>query len=492
MKKYLGLFSAAFFGGLMSITAINYLQNDSNLDLITESNKATNPYVNQVLLREELPETINTNPYIDLSTAAEEVVNEVVHVKVTQEGQEMVQYDPFDYFLRGNTQGKRYKSPDKKGSGSGVVIRNDGYIVTNNHVVNGADKIEVVFTDNKSYEATVVGLDPSTDLALLKIDAENLQSIRIGNSDELRLGEWVLAVGNPYNLNSTVTAGIISAKARNINILQGSNDAPPLEAFIQTDAAVNPGNSGGALVNSKGELIGINSAIQSPTGSYSGYSFAIPVNIMKKVVNDIIEHGVVQRAFIGVSIRDINAELTKSEELKITNGVFIQGLSDDGAAKQAGIEPGDVVVSVNNVKVNTVAELQSQIGRFNPGDEVSVGVNRDGTNKEFKLHLRNSDGNMDVVKLKDQVIAKLGVQLNDLTDDQKSELGIAEGVMVSDVRSGTFQNAGIRNQFIITHVDNKPVRDIETLTKMLKSKSGGILVTGMYPNGRVKHYGVGL
>ena len=492
MKKYISLISAAFLGGVMSITAINYVQNDNNSILNFGTEKANQPNVSQVLLNEPVASSRPSNSHIDLSTAAEETVKEVVHIKVTQEGQEMVQYDPFDYFLRGNTQGKRYKSPDRKGSGSGVVIRQDGYIVTNNHVVNGADKIEVVFHDNKSFEATVVGVDPSTDLALLKIEAKDLQTIKIGNSDELRLGEWVLAVGNPYNLNSTVTAGIVSAKARNINILQGSNEAPPLEAFIQTDAAVNPGNSGGALVNASGELIGINSAIQSPTGSYSGYSFAIPVNIMKKVVNDIMEYGVVQRAFIGVSIRNINAELAQEEDLKVSNGVFIQGLANDGAAQKAGIKAGDVVVAVNDVKVNSVAELQSQIGRFNPGDEVAVTVNRDGDVKDFQLKLRNSKGNTDVVKAEDKTLVSLGVQLKEIDDDQKTRLRIPSGIEIIEIHSGLFQKSGIQKNFIVTHIDNKPVKGVDEFIKLLKSKTGGVLITGIYPNGRVKHYGVGM
>ena len=489
MKNYLGLFGAAFLGGVMSISAVTYLQNDDENASYFGGEFSTETMVKPALFTDN---TSTTSSYIDLSQAAEETVQEVVHVKVTQKGQEMVQHDPFDYFFRGNTQGRRYKSPDKQGSGSGVVIRKDGYIVTNNHVVDGADVIEVVFNNNESYIATVVGVDPSTDLALLKIEATDLKAITIGNSDDLKLGEWVLAVGNPYNLNSTVTAGIVSAKARSINILRGANGMPPLEAFIQTDAAVNPGNSGGALVNASGELIGINSAIKSPTGSYSGYSFAIPVNIMKKVVNDIMEYGVVQRAFIGVSIRDINAELADAAGLKTMSGVYIAEITETGAAKEAGIEKGDVVTSVNAVDVKSVAELQSQISRYNPGDEVAVNVNRNGTEKAFTLKLRNSDGNTDVVKVEDNSLADLGANFTEVDADLKAKLNLKNGVMVHELRNGKFQKSGIQNGFIITHIDNQPIKDLEDFKNKIKARKGGVLLGGVYPNGRKKYYGVGL
>jgi Do/DeqQ family serine protease len=487
MANYVGFFGAAFLGGVMSITIGAYINEVDN------DHYPVDTRVPQV-------ESVLTSSYngsaslgmVDLSMAAEETVQEVVHVKVTKEGEEMIQYDPMEYFFNGKVQGHKYKTPDKKGSGSGVVIREDGYIVTNNHVITGADKIEVVFQNNQSYSATVIGVDPSTDLALLKIEAKGLKAIKIGDSDALRLGEWVLAVGNPYNLNSTVTAGIVSAKARNINILQNTNGTPPLEAFIQTDAAVNPGNSGGALVNARGELIGINSAIKSPTGSYSGYSFAIPVNIMKKVVTDIMEYGVVQRAFIGVSIRNLNAELVSKEALGVTEGVYIAGLSENGAANDAGIETGDVVTSVNEVEVKSVAELQSQIGRYTPGDEVTVGVNRGGELKSFKLELRNSNGNTKKVEITDNVLVDLGAKFNEIPKELQKELGVNEGVFVENVGTGSVKKSGMKNGFIITHVDNQPIKDLEELREILSDKSGGVLLGGIYPNGFRKYYGVGL
>jgi len=488
MNNYVKIFGAAFMGGVMSVSAIYFMpESGHNNPQIQNEIAFPTSTVSPVVL------TTNTNRgYVDLSLAAEETVKEVVHIKVIQEGQEMVQYDPFEYFFKGNTQGRRYKSPDKQGSGSGVVIRDDGYIVTNNHVIEGADQIEVVFNTNESFKATLVGTDPSTDLALLKIEAKDLKAIRIGDSDDLKLGQWVLAVGNPYNLNSTVTAGIVSAKARSINILHGANGAPPIEAFIQTDAAVNPGNSGGALVNASGELIGINSAIKSPTGSYSGYSFAIPVNIMKKVVNDIMEYGVVQRAFIGVSIRDMNADLAKRENLKVLSGVYVADVSDNGAAKEAGIESGDVVIAVNEVEVKTVAELQSQIGMYNPGDKVKVTVNRNGKDEFFTIKLRNSNGNTDKVKMEDNSLVALGADFSNTDKELKQKLGIKNGVSIKNIRTGKIQKAGIKDGFIVTHIDNQPVNGLDSFTQIMKTKKGGVLLGGVYPNGYSKFYGIGL
>ncbi len=488
MKNYIGLFTAAFLGGIMSVSAVNYFQNNDQSNNYFNTENVVDEMVKPALFTES--QRVST--YIDLSAAAEEVVREVVHVKVTQEGQEMIKYDPMEFFYNGKAQGKKFKAPDKQGSGSGVVISEDGYIITNNHVIQGADRIEIVFNTNESYLAKVVGADPSTDLALLKIEATNLKAIAIGNSDNIKLGEWVLAVGNPYNLNSTVTAGIISAKARNINILPNTNGNPPLEAFIQTDAAVNPGNSGGALVNARGELIGINSAIKSPTGSYSGYSFAIPVNIMKKVVTDIMEYGVVQRAFIGVSIRNINAELAKTEDLKTMSGAFVAGLAAAGAATKAGIKRGDIVTSVNNVNVKSVAELQSQIGRYTPGDEVLVGVNRNGDTKQFTLELRNNKGTTDVLKAEESYLSDLGADFDNVSDELKKGLEINYGISVQNIRSGKFLKSGMKEGFIITHIDNVRVKDLKEFENTLRSKNGGVLFSGLYPNGYRKYYGVGM
>jgi len=490
MKNYIGIFSSAFLGGVISLSVV-YLMPDKHLLINQESDGSG--FISENVHPTLFNADATTSSYVDLSMAAEETVQEVVHIKVVQEGQEYVQHDPFEYFFRGNTQGRKFKAPDKQGSGSGVIITKDGYIVTNNHVIQGADRIEVVLNNNKSYPAEVIGTDPSTDLALVKVEAEDLKAISIGNSDDLKLGEWVLAVGNPYNLNSTVTAGIVSAKARSINILQNTNGTPPLEAFIQTDAAVNPGNSGGALVNARGELIGINSAIKSPTGSYSGYSFAVPVNIMKKVVNDIMEYGSVQRAFIGVAIQNISTDLMEKEDLETMSGVFVGNVAENGAANDAGIEAGDVITAVNGVKVKSVAELQSQIGLYKPGDQVEVDVNRAGNEKQFTMKLRNNKGNTDIVKAADKTLASLAADFSNIDDKMKEELDIENGVEVSNIRNGKIMKSGIKEGFIITHVDHQKIDDLEDFNSVIKSKKGGgVLIGGVYPNGMKKYYGLGL
>ncbi len=488
MKNYIGIFSSAFLGGVISLSVV-YLMPDKNLSIDQKGSSLISENVHSTLFNADA----TTSSYVDLSIAAEETVQEVVHIKVVQEGQEYVQHDPFEYFFRGNTQGRKFKAPDKQGSGSGVIITKDGYIVTNNHVIQGADRIEVVLNNNKSYLAEVIGTDPSTDLALVKVEAEDLKAIAIGNSDDLKLGEWVLAVGNPYNLNSTVTAGIVSAKARSINILQNTNGTPPLEAFIQTDAAVNPGNSGGALVNARGELIGINSAIKSPTGSYSGYSFAVPVNIMKKVVNDIMEYGSVQRAFIGVAIQNISTDLMEKEDLETMSGVFVGNVAENGAANDAGIEAGDVITAVNGVKVKSVAELQSQIGLYKPGDQVEVDVNRAGNKKQFTMKLRNHMGNTELVKAEDKTLNSLAADFSDIDDETKEELGLKNGVEVLNIRNGKIMKSGIKEGFIITHVDHQEISNLEDFNTVIKSKKGGgVLIGGIYPNGMKKYYGLGL
>ncbi len=420
----------------------------------------------------------------DFTKAADMSIHAVVHVK-TFYNQKSGNFDPFQNFF-GNPFNQQ-RQP-QEASGSGVIITDDGYIVTNNHVVDDADKVEVTLNDNRTFTAKVVGTDPSTDLALLRIDEKGLPFIMYGNSDDVKVGEWVLAVGNPFNLTSTVTAGIVSAKARNIGILP---DQYKIESFIQTDAAVNPGNSGGALVNTHGQLVGINSAIASNTGSYTGYSFAIPVNLVKKVVDDLVEFGNVQRGFIGVSIRDIDSKLADEKGLKETKGVYVAGLTNDGAAKNAGIEEGDIITKVGDVEVNSTPQLQEQIGRFRPGDKVNVSVLRDGKERLCTVVLKNKDGNTNVVKT-DQVLNFLGATFQNVPKEAKSKLGIESGVQVSKMMAGKLRSSGIREGFIITSVDKKPIRTTADLEDALKTKQGGVLIEGVYPNGMKAYYGFGI
>ncbi len=420
---------------------------------------------------------------MDFTSAAEKAVHAVVHVKV--KSQANYNYNPFYEFFFGEK--PNVQPTPVMGFGSGVIISPDGYIVTNNHVVDGSSEIEVVMNDRRSFSAEVIGVDPSTDIALVKIDAGDLPYMVYGNSDDLKLGQWVLAVGNPYNLTSTVTAGIVSAKARSINILGESS----IESFIQTDAAVNPGNSGGALVNTRGELVGINTAIASRTGSYSGNSFAVPVNIAKKVVADLKEYGQVQRAILGVTIQDVTQEVAKEHKIEQLKGVYVNGIRNGGAALDAGIKEGDVIISVNNFPVNSVSELQEQISKFRPNDKVNILINRSNKEKVFEVVLRNMDGDTGVVK-KDDSLAVLGASLEPVNNDLKRQLGIKYGVRVASLKSGKLMKAGVHEGFVITQINNKPVTSIEDIKSILSKTEGGVYIEGIYPDKTIAYYAFGL
>ncbi|MBX2980753.1 MAG: Do family serine endopeptidase [Flavobacteriales bacterium] len=427
----------------------------------------------------------------DLVEAAEMSVNSVVHV--TTESMVNVR-DPFADLFWGHR--APIQQQPRQGAGSGVIITDDGYIVTNNHVVDGADKIKVHLNDRRSFDARVIGRDPSTDLALLKIDATELNAMGYGDSDDVRVGEWVLAVGNPMSLTSTVTAGIISAKARNINLLQydAERDIFPIESFLQTDAAVNPGNSGGALVNTSGQLIGINTAIASTTGQYAGYSFAIPVNIVKKVTNDLLEFGSVQRAYIGVSIRDLDQKLAKELKLDRINGVYVNGITDGGAAQLAGLRSGDVIIRIGTMDVNNVPQLQEQVSRYRPGDKVAVAVLRDGKESVMDVTLRGRDGVLtsNSTKGTTQPTTTLGADLRNATEEELRDLKLTSGVKVTAINGGKLRSSGIREGFIITRIDQEPITSVEQLMGILNKKKGGVLVEGVYPNGTKAYYGLGL
>ena len=367
----------------------------------------------------------------DFTVAADMTVHAVVHVTTKaprQQRQSDFFSDPlFEFFFGPQQRGQRQQEEQgeavPRGAGSGVIISKDGYIVTNNHVIEGATVIDVTLNNKKTYSAKLVGTDPSTDIALLKVDAKDLSYITFGNSDDVKVGEWVLAVGNPFNLTSTVTAGIVSAKARNLGIIGTDRygrrtEKISIESFIQTDAAINPGNSGGALVNTNGELIGINTAIASQTGSYAGYGFAVPSSIVQKVVTDIREHGVVQRALLGVSIKDISSELAKEKNLKTLNGAIVDDVVTDGAAEKAGIKKDDIINEINGVKVNSAAELQEQVSRYRPGDKITVGVVRNSKQLKLTANLKNADGTTDVVRNSD-FTSELGVKLRPISSTVK-------------------------------------------------------------------------
>ncbi len=438
---------------------------------------------------------------VDLTQAAEMSVNAVVHVMTKYDAPQRsssMEMDPFFEFFFRDRRGMQPQQPQPRvGSGSGVILSSDGYIVTNNHVIEDANEITVTLNDKRTFKATLAGTDPSTDLALLKVEATGLPTLEIGSSDELRVGEWVLAVGNPFNLTSTVTAGIVSAKARNINIL--SSDMR-IESFIQTDAAVNPGNSGGALVNTRGQLVGINTAIASQTGSYAGYAFAVPVSIMSKVVADLKQHGVVQRALLGIIIKDINAEFAKEKNIDVLEGAYVAEVNENSGAASAGIKEGDIITHANGVRVRSVSELQEQIGRFRPGDQVKIGLIRDGKNKEVEVTLKNTMGNTDVVKevgLKD-----LGASFTPVSDKQKQQYGISSGLLVEKVENGgKFARAGILKGYIILRVNNRSVNsvaDIEQIIKDVRQNRGNVqneqalFISGLNKEGKITYYAIDL
>lgn len=363
-------------------------------------------------------------------------------------------------------------------SGSGVIISPDGFIATNHHVVADAVRIEVTLNDNREFTAEVVGLDPSTDLALIKIESDNLPFVLFGNSDQLQVGEWVLAVGNPFRLQSTVTAGIVSAKARNINILEGRQG---IESFIQTDAAVNPGNSGGALVNVNGELVGINAAIISKSGGYEGFSFAIPANLARKVIYDLKEYGVVQRGWIGIEIHNLTAEESDKLGLDFVQGVYIDRVTKGSAAQQANLRSSDVLVAVNNTKTLNVPAFMEQIGRFRPGDVINISYYRNKVKKSVKVTLRNQINTTDFIAVrKDPILTELGIELRDLGLEEQKSLDTQGVYVVSVTKSSTIGNTKMAPGFIINKINNKKIQNVNEVVQLLKSKKGTIVMEGMY------------
>lgn len=427
--------------------------------------------------------------------ASENTINSVVHV-TTKVVRTTVQRDPFYEFFYGPGTGNREYKQYGAGSGSGVIVSSEGYIVTNNHVIEDASEIEVILNDNSTYTATIIGADPSTDIAVLKIEASGLKPIPLGNSDDLHVGEWVLAVGNPFNLTSTVTAGIVSAKARNINLLSDKTRANtvPIESFIQTDAAVNPGNSGGALVNTRGELVGINTAIASQTGSYAGYSFAVPVNLVSKVMRDLIDFGIVQRGYLGVQIADINQEIKEKNSLPSTKGVFISGVTEDGGADKAGIKANSVITKIGTKDVNSVAELQEEIGKRRPGDKVSLTIRTEKGEQEIKeVVLRSADGATDL-KSKEEMskTAALGATFSELSAKEKKELNITNGVKVKTLEPGKLKSLGLEEGMVISKINQENVESVEQLTSKLNSMKGGVLLEVVLEGGKKEYLGFGL
>lgn len=449
----------------------------------------------------------------DFTVAAEKTVNAVVCIKsyVNQRARNTYGnqggYDPFgmfDFFFgqpqqpqqRQPRQQQKNNEPVQNGLGSGVIISEDGYIVTNNHVIADADKVEVLMNDNSTYEAKIIGTDEASDLALIKIDAKNLSPITFGDSESVKIGEWVLAVGNPFGFNSTVTAGIISAKARSLgqNSKQGGLN---IESFIQTDAALNPGNSGGALVNLRGELIGINSAIYSNTGSYSGFSFAIPTTIVKKVITDLRQYGTVQRGVLGCQVIELDAKIAKEKGITATkSGLLIAGVTDRSTAKEMGLKEDDVITAINKVPVHNHAELIEQLNKFRPGDQISITYIRDNKAITKSATLRNLQGSTTITKKGD--FSELGCAFMKIGAETKSHLGISNGVKVTGIKSGNMRDSGIKDGFIITEINGVAVNssdDVERIYNQIMKNDDEdkvMFITGVYPTGKKYYYAVNL
>ncbi len=434
--------------------------------------------------------------YPDLTYAAENSVKAVVNIENVQEVRQSGRYrsqgggmDPFFEFF-GIPQGQGYDDmpQETRSGGSGVIISSDGYIVTNNHVVENASKLKVTLNDRKTYDAKLIGTDPASDVALIKIEATGLPTLSFGNSDDLRLGEWVLAIGSPYNLRSTVTAGIVSAKARNLDIIPTNYR---VESVIQTDAAVNPGNSGGALVNTRGELVGINTVIKSPTGSYTGYSFAIPVSIVRKVVVDLKEYGVVQRAMLGISFREVDDEFVEKEGekygIKESGGIYVATVDPDGAAAAAGIKVGDVITDIDGVKIDNSAALLEQIAKHRPNDKVKIIAKRGGAVKQFDVVLRNKAGKTELLT-RDYVDAEkeLGGTFADVNAQAKKKLDIDGGIQVMSIaEGGILSKANVKRGYIITAINGRAIRTVGDLGKITSKITA---IEGVYPDGQKASY----
>jgi len=474
-KYMFGALLMAVFGALIALLVYTRLIEKPSFNIGKEAVNLSIKDTQPILTSFQLQDTP-----VDLTYAAEQTVHGVVHVRTT--AKVSGQYNPIMEFFYGDS----YLKPrEVRGYGSGVIVSSDGYIITNNHVVESAEEVTVKLNDNREFKAQVIGRDPSTDIALLKLKADNLPYIKYGDSDGLKLGEWVLAVGNPFNLTSTVTAGIISAKGRNLSF--PGDDRYKIESFIQTDAALNMGNSGGALVNTKGLLVGITSAIISPNGAYAGNSFAIPVNIVKKVVEDIRQYGEVQRAFMGVSIGEVTPDLIDKENLKLNSvkGVYLSNINDGGAAKDAGLKEKDVIVKFNGVSVGSVSELQEQVGRYRPGDKADVTYVRDGKENTVTLTLKNYDNTTKIVTPGEGIGVVFGCRLDPLNSDEKDNFRIDYGVKVNEVNDGRFKELGIKKGYIILTVNGKKVKTASDIKNFTNNGQNLTAIEVLQSNGAV-------
>ena len=507
-KKFVGIGAVVLLSaGVAGVTTYTMLKPENRDSLSFNEQFRQNPGA-----RLAAYDAINAQP-VDLTQAAENSLHAVVHIKSTQQAKEqtVTVRDPFaeifgDIFGNGGRQQRRVQTQPRVGFGSGVIISKDGYIVTNNHVIDGADEIIVKLNDNREFKGRMIGTDPNSDLALVKIEGADFPTIPVGDSDALKVGEWVLAVGNPFNLTSTVTAGIVSAKARTLGVYGIGG----VESFIQTDAAINQGNSGGALVNAKGELVGINAVLSSPTGAYAGYGFAIPTSVMTKVVSDLKQYGTVQRALLGIKgtslagdgdmmsdqpIDKSGATLSdKRKEFGVVDGVWVREIVDGGSAAGSDIKVDDVIIGIDGKKVQNFADLQEAIAQHRPGDKVTVKVMRDKKEKNINITLKNEQGTTKIVK--DAGMEILGAAFKELPDDLKKQLNLGYGLQVTGVTSGKMADAGVRKGFIILKANDQPMRKVSDLEEVMKaavkSPNQVLFLTGVFPSGKRGYYAVDL
>lgn len=490
MNKYLGVLATAVLGGIISLGGAYYLGfgQQQEVRIIQQESKPLPQFSDFV------PDFGELVPASGFTVAADKALPAVVHIKAGKRasmasgGLDLDGLPPMfrDFFgPRGFDQqpDKGGQRPLQQGSGSGVIISADGYIVTNNHVIEDAEELEVVLNDERTYTATIIGADPTTDIALIKIEESGLPTVKFADSDQIKIGEWVIAVGNPFSLTSTVTAGIVSAKGRSIDILREKSQYA-IESFIQTDAVVNPGNSGGALVNINGDLVGINTAISSPTGVFAGYSFAVPSKIVAKVVEDLKDFGVVQRGYLGAKIVELNAAFAKEEGINRESGVYISEVSPNSAAEEGGLQKGDVIVAVDGVKTLKNSELLEQLGRRRPGDQVNISIERAGQAKQMTVQLKNQAGNFDAVTADTApaLYDQLGAEIASLSAEGAEKLNLKGGVQIVKLRQGILsEQTRIQEGFVITKVDGQSIKNTADLERLLANKKGAVALEGKYP-----------
>jgi Do/DeqQ family serine protease len=490
MKNWLQILSAAIVGGIITIGGYKLAGFDQREVVLQQNSPAVlTDYRTEPRGTANVPFDF-TVPAAKSTPAVVNITAKVMPITQNRDKNQRRFNFPFDFFgdVPFPFEDEEMLNRPQEGIGSGVIISQDGFIITNNHVIDNADEITVTLFDKRSYKAKVIGTDPSTDIAVIKINEKELPTLPFADSDQVQVGQWVMAVGNPFNLTSTVTAGIVSAKGRNISLLR-TRDNAAIESFIQTDAAVNPGNSGGALVNLNGELVGINTAIASRTGSYAGYSFAVPSNLARKVAEDLIKYGTVQRAFLGIMITDVDSKKAKDLNLPVSEGVHVDSIIPNGSADAAGLRRGDVIVKVDGNKVKSVPELQESIGRKRPGESVALQLYRNGSLRDIKLTLKSREGSTTIVKKTSTVLDKLGIEVEPASAEDLKKINVSSGLKVVKINRGRImRDTKMREGFIITKVGGKTIRSVQDLNEMLENSGGGVMIEGYYPDSEGKYY----